>query len=651
MKEIHDKIFNHLRSQYPDLTFVLRKSKKYGRLDRGYWFMGNETYLCVSFWDIRDNLHFTPKIYLSIEPDNGLDGRILLVLVDRDSLKDGNDKRSSFLKKIAPALKITQKKEKEAGLERLIWIKEYSTKDYIKAIDDFISSERIIIDSFIASENVSGLFPPVQQGDFDKALKKIEEIKITLKKENQNIDNTIESEVVNSYVHLSELNLSNIGHFESLTLSFDKKKQVTVIYGENGTGKSTILQTIALGLTGLKNESVINERNDELRNLLRIDGIEKNIPKYCNKGSIELQYRVDNKSYKNVLEFSRIKEYVNDDGNLVESYTDITDELCDYKNFQKDNNKFINLIKSFSQTKSGNYKSDNDKNGKSEEWNSEFPVLQDSTPLIYQNSDNSFEHFNTWILEAIDPKKPISYKAIEPALIVALEVIRKVTEGAFDFMPLSSNQTELYVRTPDAPNGIPLWLISDGYRNVIGWVGDFIKRLYQTTPEDKKSEFEKSYAICLIDEIDTYLHPKWQRTILKTLADTFRNTHFVVTTHSPLVITSLKSGDATIYHVTRNNEGKIDVLDLLKDEKFIAYGSTVTYFLKKAMDIQSDRPEIDVLLRKYRRAIEKATKESLEQAEKIENEIELLINEDDPELSRLRTKKEVEEQWLNRIEK
>ena len=46
-----------------------------------------------------------------------------------------------------------------------------------------------------------------------------------------------------------------------------------------------------------------------------------------------------------------------------------------------------------------------------------------------------------------------------------------------------------------------------------------------------------------------------------------------------------------------------------------------------------------------------ATKESLEQAEKIENEIELLINEDDPELSRLRTKKEVEEQWLNRIEK
>lgn len=47
-------------------------------------------------------------------------------------------------------------------------------------------------------------------------------------------------------------------------------------------------------------------------------------------------------------------------------------------------------------------------------------------------------------------------------------------------------------------------------------------------------------GIVLIDEVETHLHPKWQRRILPALQETFPNVQFIVTTHSPLVLSTVK---------------------------------------------------------------------------------------------------------------
>jgi predicted ATP-binding protein involved in virulence len=52
-------------------------------------------------------------------------------------------------------------------------------------------------------------------------------------------------------------------------------------------------------------------------------------------------------------------------------------------------------------------------------------------------------------------------------------------------------------------------------------------------------DFTKLPAVCLIDEIDTYLHPKWQYSILDALVKAFPNVQFIVTTHSPYVVGSI----------------------------------------------------------------------------------------------------------------
>ena len=636
MKEIHDKIFTYLRDNYPDLTFVLRKTDRYGRLKQGYWFMGGNAnpelnYLCVSFWDIMDDTNKTPKIYIDIQAN----GKCQLYLVDKDDSKDDKEKeRSDFFKEIASALKVNQIIDRRTGEERQVWIKEYEKKDYISIIDDFIKGDKILIDTFIKLNKKERLFPSVSRLDFEKCLKRIAEIQPSLKAktEMKKWDRIV----------IQKLKLKNIGHFEDLEIDFqfDDNKRVAIFFGKNGSGKSTILQTIALGIAGKRDRKTINEEdrknkdngiNENLAKLLRNEKVEDNIRYYSTNSFVELAY---NKQYQNKINFNWIEE---DDIQVVEDI-----ERSDYQNFE--DNNLLCLVKGFSQNKKVDGESDLDK--KKVEMNSEKPITADLRPLIYQLADDSFKNFKNWIVDAAT--NPIYYNKIKPAMSKAFEVIEKITEGAFELIPVSVNEPDISIKTPDAPNGIPIEMISQGYNNVIGWIGDFIKRLYQTTPDEKKSTFWESPAICIIDEIDTYLHPAWQKTILRTLAETFTNTHFIVTTHSPLVIINLPTELVTIYEISKSPNGKFNVSDILEDDNLKAFGLSTTDFLKSSagMDINDRDDNVDRLLRKFRQEIEKG---QIKDAESTEKELKVLTdNVANTEFRRLIVEKEIEKQWQNR---
>lgn len=76
---------------------------------------------------------------------------------------------------------------------------------------------------------------------------------------------------------------------------------------------------------------------------------------------------------------------------------------------------------------------------------------------------------------------------------------------------------------------------------------DFAKGLFDHYPDSKNPLAEP--AVCLVDEIDLHLHPKFQRTIIKFLTETFPNTQFIVTAHSPLIVQSAE--DANIILLKR----------------------------------------------------------------------------------------------------
>lgn len=80
--------------------------------------------------------------------------------------------------------------------------------------------------------------------------------------------------------------------------------------------------------------------------------------------------------------------------------------------------------------------------------------------------------------------------------------------------------------------------LSAGYRNMLALVMDFARRLAQANPHLENPLATE--AILMIDELDLHLHPKWQQKIVLDLRKVFPNTQIIATTHSPEIVTTVE---------------------------------------------------------------------------------------------------------------
>jgi len=104
--------------------------------------------------------------------------------------------------------------------------------------------------------------------------------------------------------------------------------------------------------------------------------------------------------------------------------------------------------------------------------------------------------------------------------------------------------------------------LSDGYKSVLVWMCDLLSRLSTKQPNvDHISQFQ---GIVLVDEIGMFLHPKWQRTIVKKLRTTFPLIQFFFTTHSPIVLLGA-SEDAVFYKVYKE-DGETKIADPIENK-------------------------------------------------------------------------------------
>jgi energy-coupling factor transporter ATP-binding protein EcfA2 len=80
---------------------------------------------------------------------------------------------------------------------------------------------------------------------------------------------------------------------------------------------------------------------------------------------------------------------------------------------------------------------------------------------------------------------------------------------------------------------VPLRQLSFGYQTMTAWLADMAWQLFRHYPES--SHPLRQPAIVLVDEIDLHMHPRWQREIQKLLVTHFPAVQFVATAHSPLM--------------------------------------------------------------------------------------------------------------------
>jgi predicted ATP-binding protein involved in virulence len=101
---------------------------------------------------------------------------------------------------------------------------------------------------------------------------------------------------------------------------------------------------------------------------------------------------------------------------------------------------------------------------------------------------------------------------------------------------------------------LPVSHLSDGIRNVIGMAGDIAHRCTRLNPHLGAAAARATNGIVMIDEVDMHLHPEWQQVVIQSLRDAFPLIQFIVTTHSPQVLTTVKS--ANIRVLRRDTDGK-----------------------------------------------------------------------------------------------
>ncbi|OCR02428.1 ATP-binding protein [Oscillatoriales cyanobacterium USR001] len=163
--------------------------------------------------------------------------------------------------------------------------------------------------------------------------------------------------------------------------------------------------------------------------------------------------------------------------------------------------------------------------------------------------------------------------------------------------------------------------LSDGEKCLLAIVGDLAIRLAIANP-GLENPLEGS-AVVLIDQIELHLHPKWQREIIPALTRTFPNCQFIITTHSPQVISQIKPDG--IYILEATPEG------IVAKQPESSFGRDSNRILEDVMGVPARPQEIKDNLRQLFRLIDAG---NLDAAKELRQQIEEEIGRDESEFVR-----------------
>jgi hypothetical protein len=141
--------------------------------------------------------------------------------------------------------------------------------------------------------------------------------------------------------------------------------------------------------------------------------------------------------------------------------------------------------------------------------------------------------------------------------------------------------------------------------------GDLAKRLALANPDMEDPLCGE--GVVLIDEIELHMHPSWQRIILSVLRETFPNIQFIITTHSPIVLSEVNDAYKVFF---MSNDGK----EVLIEDFTRLDGFDINYILEEFMGTASRNRHTEELIRSIYVAINEKNKEkALENITKLKN--------------------------------
>jgi predicted ATP-binding protein involved in virulence len=238
----------------------------------------------------------------------------------------------------------------------------------------------------------------------------------------------------------------------------------------------------------------------------------------------------------------------------------------------------------------------------SEVEDTELDVTAQSRLWAYQNcltATSSYKQFEQWfgsvfksLLEmqiaelegkSADSKLMGDYKDAIKVVQTAINALTQKETGWCNLQYRSSQNQQLVMEHPDH-GFVPLSQLSDGLRNMVVMISDIAFRCYKLNPHLGNKAAQETEGIVLIDEVDMFLHPSWQQRVLSALREAFPCIQFVVTTHSPQVLSTIRRENIRVIQT------KADGTATAKAPVARTYGEPSGNVMHSVMDVDPQPP-------------------------------------------------------------
>ena len=426
-------------------------------------------------------------------------------------------------------------------------------------------------------------------------------------------------------MQIQSFSLKNIGQFQDLSVSLaptqDYPSNITVFIGNNGSGKTSLLKSAATALTWF----VARLKHDKSNGTPIPESVILNT---ANAAAVEIVVNDQNLQQQSQAYTWRITK--NRTARKAEFTTHLTElnQLTDhYKQWLgEDDQSSLPLVAFYPVERSV----------------IDIPLkIREKHQFLqingYDNAlDNAvdFRRFFEWFRDREDVEnenfknmvqayKEASIEVVHRAYMYEDDQLNAVRRAIEEFMPTFRNlrvqrKPRLHMSVDKNDKTLNVNQLSQGEKSLMALVGDIARRLAMMNPSLENPLHGK--GIILIDEIDMHLHPQWQRSIIQRLQTTFPNCQFILTTHSPLVISDTQ--DILVYDLDGQD---ITALPSL-------YGQDANTVLLQYMDTNYRNPKV---AEQISQAMDAIQNNQLEQANHLIESLKSELGSDQLDVMRL----------------
>ncbi len=346
--------------------------------------------------------------------------------------------------------------------------------------------------------------------------------------------------------NILRLELKNFRCFGHLTVDFDPR--LTVLVGPNGCGKSSVLDAIARAFRFAQVDDELGDKNMPTRSdiRLRLASTGQMEPAGRARIGVEASFFGYRKEWWSERSFVKERPTASQGGASSVPELDSPESLGINVQPGHDPDAVVYPLIAYYPTKRLWGTNDaawlfEDQNSSQQSGNSRLEAYRECLASVA-----NFRHFVEWF-------KRYSYEA-QKELVSAIpsqhspqRVLSAVVQAVDIVLQPSGWGRLAWDFAEDEPTAehhlhgrMQIRRLSDGIRTMIGLVADAAHRAARLNRFLAEEACAKTPGIILIDEVDLHLHPEWQQVVLDGLQRAFPLVQFVVTTHSPQVLTSIR---------------------------------------------------------------------------------------------------------------